>query len=109
MNVVFELRQRAGLTQELLARQAGVDRSMISRYETGRRSPRLDTLQRLAEAVDLEIVVSFQTASPPIAPLSTDSGDRSATPSDPTWISSDQDTGHRGGDEVFTLSGDITS
>jgi len=60
--VVYELRQRAGLTQELLARLAGVDRSMISRYETGRRSPRLDTLQRLAEAVDFEVVVSFRPA-----------------------------------------------
>ena len=108
MNVVFELRQRAGLTQELLARQAGVDRSMISRYETGRRSPRLDTLERLAEAVDLEIVVSIQPASPRVAAQSVDSGARSAAPSDPTWISSDQDTGYRSDDEVFTLSGDIT-
>ena len=108
MNVVFELRQRAGLTQELLARQAGVDRSMISRYETGRRSPRLDTLERLAEAVDLEIVVSFQPASPRVDAQSVDPGDRSAAPSDPTWISSDQDTGYRGDDEVFTISGDVT-
>jgi transcriptional regulator with XRE-family HTH domain len=63
MNVVYELRQRAGLTQELLAGLAGVDRSMISRYETGRRSPRLDTLELLAGAVDLEVVVSFRPAS----------------------------------------------
>ncbi len=63
MNVVRELREQAGLTQELLAGLAGVDRSMISRYETGRRSPRLDTLQRLAAAVELEVVVSFRPVS----------------------------------------------
>ena len=65
MNAVYELRHEAGLTQELLARLAGVDRSMISRYETGRRSPRLDTLELLAGAVDLEVVVSFRPASVP--------------------------------------------
>ncbi len=63
MNVVLGLRQRVGLTQELLAGLAGVDRSMISRYETGRRSPRLDTLQRLAAAVELEVMVSFRPVS----------------------------------------------
>ena len=108
MNVVRELREQAGLTQALLARLSGVGRSMISQYETGRRSPRLDILQRLAGAVDLEVVVSFQPASPRVAAPSADSGDRSAAPPDPAWTSSDQDTGHRGGDEVFTISGDIT-
>ncbi len=65
MNAVYELLQRAGLTQKLLATQAGVDRSTISRYEIGRRSPKLDMLQPLAAAVDLEVVVSYRPASDP--------------------------------------------
>ena len=108
MNVVRELREQAGLTQDLFAKLSGVGCSMISRYEIARRTPRLDILQRLPGAVDLEIVVSFQTASPRVAAQSADSGDRSAAPSDPTCTSSDQDTGYRGGDEVLTTSGDIT-
>jgi transcriptional regulator with XRE-family HTH domain len=107
VNVVYELRQRAGLTQELLAGLAGVDRSMISRYETGRRSPRLDTLQRLARAVELEVVVSFQSASPRATAESVDSGDRSAAPSDLTWTSTDQDTHNPGGGVVFTRGGEF--
>ncbi len=65
MNAVHELLQRAGLTQKLLATQAGVDRSMISRYETGRGSPKPDMLQPLAATVDLEAVVSYRPASDP--------------------------------------------
>jgi transcriptional regulator with XRE-family HTH domain len=105
--VVYELRQRAGLTQELLAGLAGVDRSMISRYETGRRSPRLDTLQRLASAVELEVVVSFQSASPRAAAETADPGDRSVAPSDVTWTSSEQDTHNPGGGAVFTRGGEF--
>lgn len=80
MNVVRELREQAGLTQDLLARLSGVHRSMISKYETGDRSPRLDTLQRLARAVELEVVVSFQSASLRATAESADPSDRSAAP-----------------------------
>lgn len=107
MNVVRELREQAGLTQDLFAKLSGIGRSMISQYETGRRSPRLDILQRLAGAVDLEIVVSFQPVSPRAAAESADPGDRAVAPSDPTWTSTDQDTINRGGDAVFTIRGDV--
>jgi transcriptional regulator with XRE-family HTH domain len=60
MDEVRKLREQAGLTQDLLARVSAVDRSMISKYETGDRSRRLDTLQRLATAVELEVVVSYR-------------------------------------------------
>jgi len=101
MNVVYELRQRAGLTQELLARQVGVDRSMISRFETGRASPRLDTLQRLAAAVGHEIVVSIRPLSPPQPVERVDPGASAALPAVRAPTSSAQDTENAGGVAVF--------
>ena len=59
MNIVSELRHRAGLTQDLLARLSGVSSSSISRYETGERSPTLSTLARLVAAAEFDAVVSF--------------------------------------------------
>jgi len=63
MNVVRQLRERAGLTQELLARASGVSPSAISRLERGVVSPTLDTLSRLAEPANLEVVVTFRPRS----------------------------------------------
>ena len=70
MNVVRDLRHRAGLTQELLARAVGIHSQSISRYEVGRVSPTLRTLVRLADAVGLDLVVSF---APKETETSTDS------------------------------------
>jgi transcriptional regulator with XRE-family HTH domain len=66
MNVVRELRYQAGLTQELLAKAAGTHSQTISLYEVGRTSPTWRMLLRLADAVGLELIVSFapkQTAT----------------------------------------------
>jgi transcriptional regulator with XRE-family HTH domain len=59
VNTVRKIRQEAGLTQALLARVSGVSATSIGRYETGRVSPTLDVLERLATAVDLTIKVSI--------------------------------------------------
>jgi transcriptional regulator with XRE-family HTH domain len=56
-DVVRIARQRAGLTQQQLADRSGHPRETIGRWETGAREPTLSTLQRLAEASDLELVV----------------------------------------------------
>lgn len=63
MNPVLEVRQKAGLTQELLSAVSGVKRSTISQYENGHSSPRLETLERLADAVGL--VVEVRIFDPP--------------------------------------------
>jgi transcriptional regulator with XRE-family HTH domain len=60
VNVVRQLRLKAGLTQSLLAGLVGTDAATISRYENGHRSPTLTMLDRLAESVGLEVVVSFE-------------------------------------------------
>ncbi len=49
------MRARRNMTQEELAKKAGVTLTTISYYETGHRFPRGDTLKKLAEALDCEI------------------------------------------------------
>jgi transcriptional regulator with XRE-family HTH domain len=46
-------RERAHLSQEALANEAGVDRAAISVFERGRRNPNLRTVLRLARALRL--------------------------------------------------------
>lgn len=49
------LRTAAGLTQMELANRSEMDMAEISRLERGQRTPRLDTMVRVAEALDLTI------------------------------------------------------
>lgn len=49
------IRQSLGWTQERLARKAGMPTSAISHYESGRRSPSLDNLVQIADALDVSI------------------------------------------------------
>ncbi len=49
--VLRDLRQRAGLSQEALAGAAEVDRTYVSLLERGQRQPTLETLFRLAGAL----------------------------------------------------------
>jgi transcriptional regulator with XRE-family HTH domain len=52
--VVRRLRRRRDLTQEALARRAGITQGHLSRLETGRRpQPTADTIKRLARALDV--------------------------------------------------------
>ena len=46
------VRQKTGMTQEELAFKAGVDRSYISLLENDRKSPTLDMLFRICDALD---------------------------------------------------------
>jgi transcriptional regulator with XRE-family HTH domain len=59
MNAILELRRRAGLTQERLARAAGTSQPTIAAYESGGKSPTMQTVARIARSVGLEAVVSF--------------------------------------------------
>lgn len=43
-------RHAAGLTQEQLAFEAGLDRTYVSQLENGKKSPTLDVLFRLCDA-----------------------------------------------------------
>src|SRR5436190_24308407 len=57
---VVERRQALGLSQVELARLCDTSQSAIARLENGGRPPRIDTLLRLAEALDCDLVVELR-------------------------------------------------
>lgn len=61
---VLRARQEMGLTQADLAEAVGTTRSVISRLESGRHSPTLDTLTQVAEALGCSLEVRFVRKSP---------------------------------------------
>ncbi len=48
-------RRQAGLTQQALANRAGTSQAAMSAYESGRRSPSVDTLCRILGAAGFEV------------------------------------------------------
>jgi transcriptional regulator with XRE-family HTH domain len=48
-------RREAGLSQQQLAGRAGTSQAAVSAYESGRRSPSVDTLCRLLAAAGFEV------------------------------------------------------
>ena len=57
---VAEQRRAKSLSQAALADLCGTTQSAIARVERGRRPPRLDTLLRIATALDCELVVELR-------------------------------------------------
>jgi transcriptional regulator with XRE-family HTH domain len=47
-------RERLGLTQEQVSERSGVQPGEVSRIERGMRDPKVSTLKRLADAVEVE-------------------------------------------------------
>src|SRR6266536_6472657 len=62
-SAVMDVRNRAGLTQEALARKMGTTQPVVARLESGRGRPSMRTLDRLAKATGSRLVISF--AQPP--------------------------------------------
>jgi len=56
---VMDVRNRAGLTQEELARRMGTTQPVVARLESGRTRPSMRTLERLAEATGSRLLISF--------------------------------------------------
>ena len=54
------LRKQAGLTQEQLAEQVGLDARHLSRLEVGRHFPSLDSLERIAQKLNQPLAEFFQ-------------------------------------------------
>jgi transcriptional regulator with XRE-family HTH domain len=54
------LREAQQLSQSELARRMGSTQPAIARLEAGRVAPRLDTLDRAAAALGLELLITFQ-------------------------------------------------
>jgi predicted transcriptional regulator len=57
---VSERRAERGLSQQQLAELCGTTQSAIARLESGGRPPRIDTLLRIAEALDCELAVELR-------------------------------------------------
>ena len=57
---VAEQRLARGLSQRELAELTGTTQSAIARLERGGRPPRIDTLLRIAAALDCELVVELR-------------------------------------------------
>jgi XRE family transcriptional regulator, regulator of sulfur utilization len=50
-----KLRDSRGLTQEALARKAGISRAYLARLEIGRHDPHLSRLRKLAKALRVKV------------------------------------------------------
>lgn len=59
MNVARELREQRGWSQTALARATGMTQSAIARFESGGTVPTLPVLERLARALDAELIVQM--------------------------------------------------
>lgn len=63
--LIYDLRTEAGLSQRELAEKMGTTQSVISRLEEGGGARnRIDTLARVATALDRHLVVSFPEKVP---------------------------------------------
>jgi transcriptional regulator with XRE-family HTH domain len=60
---VAEQRKAQGLSQKELAELTGTTQSAIARLESGGRPPRIDTLLRIAEALDCDLAVELRPRS----------------------------------------------
>lgn len=59
--LVIRFRGKHGLTQQQLARLVGTSHSAISRIESGQHKTSVETLRRIAKALDARLVVGFQS------------------------------------------------
>lgn len=50
-----QLRRHKKMTQEQLGKQAGVTKVSISLYESGRRTPDLETITKIADALEVSV------------------------------------------------------
>jgi transcriptional regulator with XRE-family HTH domain len=62
---VAERRKAWGLSQRELAELCGTTQSAIARLERGARPPRIDTLARIAAALDSELVIELRPKTNP--------------------------------------------
>jgi ribosome-binding protein aMBF1 (putative translation factor) len=57
---LIKLREERGWTQRDLAEHAQMKQPQLARLETGQTQPKIETLQRLAEAMGVDLTVRFE-------------------------------------------------
>ena len=62
---VAEHRRLRDLSQKELAELCGTTQPGIARFERGASAPRVDTLRRIAEALDCELIVELRARTRP--------------------------------------------
>lgn len=63
--VLAAARERAGLTQRQLAARAETSAAAICEYESGKRVPRVDTLERILAAAGARLDLALRWEAPP--------------------------------------------
>ena len=58
--MIITARQEESITQQELAKRAGLGQASLSRIETGKVSPDIATLQKIANAVGKKLVLRFE-------------------------------------------------
>lgn len=53
-NRLREVREEQGMSQEVLSKEAGYDRTYVGKVERGESSPSLKTIQEFADILDVE-------------------------------------------------------
>jgi transcriptional regulator with XRE-family HTH domain len=66
MESVRRLRNERGLSQRRLAAEAGIDQVTLVHIETGKTSPKVETLEKLAKALGVQVGEFFPLAQPPL-------------------------------------------
>ena len=64
ISTLKDRRDNLRLTQEGLAEMAGVNLRTLKEFERGKGNPTLDTLQKLADVVGLELVFQVKKMNP---------------------------------------------
>ena len=59
IQAMIDVRKNAGLTQKQLSERTGIAQGDISRIENGNANPSLNTLKRLASAMDMTLKIEF--------------------------------------------------
>lgn len=54
-NCIRNFRQAREMTQDELGQKLGISKAMVSAYETGKRNPKISTLNRIAEALQISL------------------------------------------------------
>lgn len=58
-DLIADIRRATGLSQAELARRSGLQSSVLSAYEHGRRQPSVAALARIAAAAGMELQIGF--------------------------------------------------